>query len=102
PHTAHYNYSSLITIVVLSLIGMFIHFNHNDKSKPGKRGEKSRTRSHHDLDPALSGPAELIVPLSGRHTGIQDRDLISEPSGKSAHSLISQRDLRNQHDHLPA
>ena len=77
-------------------------FIHNDKSQPGKRGKKSRTRSHHDLDPALSGPAELIVPLSGRHTGIQDRDLISEPSRKSAHSLISQRDLRDQHDHLPA
>ena len=74
----------------------------DDQSEIRKRGKQRRPRPQHDTDPAVGCPFHLLISLRRGHPGIHHRHTISEVTAEPTDILIRQRDLRNQHDRLPA
>ena len=72
----------------------------NDQSQIGKRGEQRRSGSHHHLHLATFRSFELVITFSLGKSGIQNRHPVSKSGIEAHHRLISQRNLRNQHNCL--
>ena len=64
--------------------------------------EQCGTGADHYIQFFVFRPLKLIVPLACRHFGIQNRYPLSKTLVKTHHGLISQGNLRNQHNGLSA
>ena len=74
----------------------------NNQPQPRKRCEQRRSRSDHNIDLPALRPQALIAALALRHFGMQNGYPPAEPVIKAQHRLIGERNLRNQHYHLPS
>ena len=73
-----------------------------DQPQIRKGGKQCRTGTHHYLDSPSPCTFKLIIAFSLGLSGINDRNLLSKPGIEPPHSLISQCNLRNQHNSLLA
>ena len=72
----------------------------DDESKIGKRRKKRRSGTDHNIRLSISGPLKLVTLFSGRKPGMHNTDTAAETAVKTAHRLVGQGNLRNQHDDL--
>ena len=72
----------------------------DDKPQVFKGSEKGGTRTDDDVNIPCPGPFILVVPFTGRHTGIHHRNPVAKAAVKPHDGLPGKGNLRNQHNHL--
>ncbi len=86
----------------LALVAALMLLVYNDQADPGKGRKQRRPGADNHIDFPVFCPLALVIFFPGGKRGIHDADSGAEPSIKTKQGLISQSDLRYQHDHLPA
>ena len=86
----------------ITFIGSVLLLINNQQSQIWKRCERRGTGTGHNINFPIFCLDILVITLTIRHPGIHDRYPASKSLAKTCNILISQRNLGNQHDSLPA
>ncbi len=74
----------------------------HDQAESGEGQEKRRARAHHHADAALGDSPPSLSPFQAGEAGMPGRRQGAETILEALQPLRGQRDLGQQHQHLPA
>ena len=86
----------------LTFIACLVLLIKDNQPESFKRRKKRGARTDYNIDLPVLCPEALVVALPRRHTGVQNRNPVTEAPVKAKQGLVGQCNLRNQHYNLPA
>ena len=94
--------TAVIARALLLLVRSVVLLVDDDQTHACERREHRRARADHDVHVSPPDPLPSVVALAVGEAAVQDRDLPAEGLAEQGGGRRSQRDLRHEHQHLPA